>query len=90
MRKGSVRVTGKPRSFEYVASIFTPEGSLGSRSQETVDFKVTRDLAKRKSTLRVKRGKTTQITPVNSSTRSPCTNGQGLSVDRHGRISKLR
>jgi hypothetical protein len=88
IEKGSVHVSGKPRGPQYVASIFTPEGSLGSRSQERIDFKVTRNAAHRRSTLRVKRGRTTQITPVNSSTRSPCTNGHALTVDRHGRVTK--
>lgn len=89
MHSGTVHVTGKPGGFQYVASIFTPEGSLGSRSQEKIDFRVTRKAKAHRSVLEVTTGKTTQITPVNSSTRSPCTNGHALSVDRKGRIAKL-
>ncbi len=89
MREGKVHVTGKPRGYQYVASIYTPEGSLGSRSKERVDFTVTRKPAAHKSILRVEKGHTTQITPVDSTTRSPCTDGQALSVDRRGHVRRL-
>lgn len=86
---GQVTAAGTPHGAQIWVSIGTPEGSLGSRSQERVAFTVKRNARARVSTIRVAVGRTTQVTPFNTPTRSPCTNGQALSVDRHGHIRRL-
>ena len=86
---GRVHVFGKPRRPQIWVGVGTPQGNLGSRSQERVDFTVTTDPRKLISVMRVTVGKTTQVTPFNTPTRSPCTNGQALSVDRFGHIRRI-
>jgi hypothetical protein len=86
---GSVHARGKPTGAQLAVSIGTPEGALGSRSQERVDLVVSRDPKREVSTMRVKVGATTQVTPRSSPTRSPCTNGQALTVDHAGRIHRI-
>jgi hypothetical protein len=89
LTSGTVHVTGKPYGAQIWTGVGTPEGNLGSRSQERVDFTVSRDAHKQLSTRRVAVGRTTQVTPFNHPTRSPCTNGQALEVDRYGHIRKI-
>ena len=83
-------MTGKPASArQFAVSVFTREGSLGSRSGEDIDFTVAEDNAHHTSTMHVSQGHTTQITPTGTSDRSPCTTGQGLRVDRRGHITRI-
>lgn len=86
---GSIHVSGRPRGIQYWVGVGTPEGNLGSRSRERVAFTVTRNARAEVSTMRVSVGRTTQVTPFDTPTRSPCTNGQALSVDRYGHIHRL-
>jgi hypothetical protein len=57
-------------------------------TKNRVDFTVRRDARAQVSTTRVRIGHTTQITPFDTPTLSPCTDGQALSVDRYGHIHK--
>jgi len=87
LARGSVRTTGKPRgSRQPAVSILTNEGSLGTRTAESVDLTVKRNVNAQKSSMLVRRGRTGQITPWKSQKSSPCTNGRRLTVDRRGRI----
>lgn len=88
--EGSVRVTGNPHNPQYYVTIETREGSLGSRSSEKVDFTVSRNTKAHTSTLHFDLGRSGQITPQMSKTRSPCTSGSSLMVDRRGKVHKVR
>ena len=88
LHSGSVRVTGTPRGrHQLAATIFTPEGNLGSRNRERIDMTVTRRGTV--STMRVARGASTGITPLfHGAKTSPCTSGSALSINRAGQIRK--
>ena len=89
LTSGSVSVkTSAPEMKQPAAYVLTSEGNLGTRAKETTRFTVTRNEARRVSTLAVAKGKQASITPWNTTTRSPCTAGQKLKVNRRGVISR--
>jgi hypothetical protein len=86
LRKGKVTVKADKIEMKQPAAwIVTDEGNLGTRARETTSFVVSRRGTV--STLAVKKGTAGTITPWNSPTRSPCTAGHKLRVNRKGVIS---
>jgi hypothetical protein len=87
---GEVQVTGKPKGgWQLAAGVFTSEGSLGSRTRESVDMTITRNAKTQLAVIAVRRGSTGMITPKRSTKASPCKRGERLAVNRFGTVTKL-
>ena len=88
--RGSVKVSGHPTvASQPAALVHTLEGFMGTRSREALNMTVSRDRARRRSTMRMHKGRTGTITPfLQIRGSSPCTAGKALSVNWRGVIRR--